>query len=260
MKIAVVVLATNSYSVLGLRFMSKWLRYYSGVNDVTLYYFGDFDPRPYLPDGAKVEYRKTTHYSWEAATNSKFISILSLNKELFDFLIYVDADTDIIKPFDDAWFLCDGLMGLQHYGDMTYMQNLPKYKPFERNKISKAYIPEDSTLPQMYYAGAFFGGNHSEILRFCETLRINQRTDKLKKYEACVNDESHINWFFHFYPPTKTVPADAYPFVISDKAGFSNVRVYIDHRPLLKKIQENRNSDWILSNRNFALAPVPVIA
>lgn len=254
-KIAVVVLASNSYSVLGIRLLAKWMRHYRGLADVSLYFFGDVDPRPYLPDlpGYNIQFRMTKHYSWEAATNSKFISILSIAKDNFDYLIYIDADTDIYKPFTEEWFMCDGMMGLQHYGDITYMQDKPELKTLERNPISKAYIPLDSLHKQTYYAGAFFGGVKEEILSFCETLRINQRCDKLKKFEACLNDESHINWFFHYNVPTKVVPAVEFPFDISNKGGFSNIRVYIDQRPLLKKIQANKDSHWTLINKQLSI-------
>jgi hypothetical protein len=59
---------------------------------------------------------------------------------------------------------------------------------------------------------------------FCNTLISYQIEDKKIGYEPGVNDESYINKYFHFNPPTYTVLCDKFAFAISDKGGIGETR------------------------------------
>jgi hypothetical protein len=218
--IGIVVIATNSYFILGLRFVKKFLHHYSGDYKIRFYFFSDEDPTRYLASGADVVFKQTSHSSWVDATNSKFSNIISLESEQLDYLYYFDADTNVNKGFTEEWFLGD-LVGGEHYGNRGWMKDR---KGFDRNPASKAYVPEDTQLPQMYYYGAFFGGLKDLVIGFCKTLRSNQLEDKKIPYEPGVNDESYINQYFHFNPPTLAVPSDKFEFAISDKGGLGETR------------------------------------
>jgi hypothetical protein len=45
-KIGIVILATNAYFVLGVRFIKKFMHHYKGNSDVKFYFFSDEDPHP----------------------------------------------------------------------------------------------------------------------------------------------------------------------------------------------------------------------
>lgn len=221
--IGIYLVATNSYFILGLRFIKRFIHHYKGDSAIKFYFFSDVDPTPYLKDQINVRFFKTSHNNWVDGTNSKFKNILDNQKELLndcEYLYYFDADTNITNDFNENWFIGD-LVGGEHYGNKTFLSN---GAGFERNPISKAYVPEDSQLPYTYYYGAFFGGKTKMVINFAKILRQNQLIDQEIPYEPAVNDESYINQYFHYHPPTKTVPTENFQFNISDKGGIGETR------------------------------------
>jgi len=222
MNIAITLVATNAYFVLGIRFIKKFVHYYKGDKKITFYIFTDENPKDYLSNDINFKYYETSHKSWVDATNSKFKNIISIEEDLKDedYIYQFDADTNIDKDFTDEWFLGD-LVGGEHYGNRNYLKGSVG---FDHNPVSKAYIPYDTPLPCTYHYGAFFGGKKDEVIKFCKTLYHNQLEDKKIPYEPVVNDESYINQYFHYNPPTLTVPCDKFQFLISDKGGMPETR------------------------------------
>jgi hypothetical protein len=218
-KIGITILATNAYFVLGIRFIKKFMHHYKGNSEITFYFFSDTNPSDYLSDNINVKYYHTIHNNWVEGTNDKFNSILSLKEEDIDYLYYFDADTNITKDFTEEWFIGD-LVGGEHYGNRTWLAN---GAGFDRFVKSKAYVPIDSPLPYTYHYGAFFGGKCDTVIDFCKTLKEWQIEDKKIPYEPVVNDESYINAYFHYNPPT-TILCEKFAFDISDKGGIGETR------------------------------------
>jgi len=216
MKIGIVLISTNSYLLLGLRFIKAFMKYYNGPSTIHFYVFSDEDPGKYMPNIKNYTYIHADHSDWAAGTNSKFTSIVSLKDSDCDHLYYFDSDTNIDKPFGD-WFVGDLVAG-EHYN------NIDPKKPYDRNPNSKAYVPENTTLPQMYFYGAFYGGTRENMIRVSQIFLDNQREDKKIPYEPAWNDESYINQYFHNNPPSKVVAAKDFPFLVSDKGGITNTR------------------------------------
>lgn len=217
--IGIVILATNAYFVLGIRFIKKFIHHYKGNSHITFYLFSDTDPKSYVSDNIDVEFFKVYHSNWVEGTNDKFKNIISLSECKSDYLYYFDADTNISRDFTEDWFLGD-LVGGEHYGNRTWLKD---GAGFDRNPQSKAYVPLDSQLPYTYHYGAFFGGKKERMLNFCSILREWQIEDKKIPYEPGCNDESYINAYFHFNPPY-TVPCEKFMFDISDKGGIGETR------------------------------------
>jgi hypothetical protein len=217
--IGIVILATNAYFVLGIRFIKKFIHHYKGNSHITFYFFSDTDPKSYVSDNIDIEFFKVYHSNWVEGTNDKFKNIISLSECKSDYLYYFDADTNISRDFTEDWFLGD-LVGGEHYGNRTWLKD---GAGFDRNPQSKAYVPLDSQLPYTYHYGAFFGGKKERVLNFCSTLREWQIEDKKIPYEPGCNDESYINTYFHFNPPY-TVPCEKFMFDISDKGGIGETR------------------------------------
>lgn len=248
MKIGIVILATNAYFILGIRFIKKFMKYYKGDNKITFYFFSDTDPSEYVQD-IDIRYIETKHSNWVEGTNSKFSNIISLENEEVDYLYYFDADTNIDKDFKDTWLLGD-MVGGEHYGNRTFMQKTGY--PFDRNSHSRAYIPKHTPLPQMYYYGAFFGGKKEKVLYFCKILQNNQLADRKIHYEPAVNDESYINQYFHYNPPTRTVLVDEFPFLVSDKGGLGETRnVKLDTEQKKAIILKLKDIDFDIRNNEI---------
>lgn len=245
MRIGIVVLCTNAYFVLGIRFIKRFMQFYKGDKAIIFYIFTDKDPEEYLPPDIDYRYYHTTNNSWVDGTNLKFLSIIKLEKCEADYLFYFDADTNVNKPFAEDWFLGD-MVGGQHYADQSWMK---EKKGFDRNPRSKAYVPHNTKLPQMYFYGAFFGGTRDRMVEFCKLMREYQIADKQWGYEPGVNDESYINREFHFNPPTKIVKTVDFKFLISDKGGIGQTRdMKLNVSILLSDIKSLRNKNFDIRN------------
>jgi hypothetical protein len=192
------------------------MKYYNGPSKIHFYVFSDEDPGKYMPNIKNYTYIHADHSDWVSGTNSKFSSIVSLKDSDCDHLYYFDSDTNIDKPFRDS-FVGD-LVGLEHFNNSD-----PK-KPYDRNPKSKAYVPENTSLPQTYYHGSFYGGTLKNMIKVSQIFLENQLEDKKIPYEPAWNDESYINQYFHFHPPSKVVLAKDFPFLVSDKGGIKNTR------------------------------------
>lgn len=248
MKIGIIILATNSYFVLGIRLIKRFNYFYKGNAQITYYIFTDQDPKDYLPDDISIVYTETHHKSWVEGTDSKFSSIISIEDKLIneDYVLYLDADTNINKDFTEDWFIGESVGG-QHYGDQGHM--VKQGRPYERNPRSKAYIPRDTKLPEMYYYGAFFCFSSKKMIEFCKLMRSYQLEDKSWGYEPGVNDESFINKEFHFNPPEKVVLCKDFAFLISDKGGLQNTRnVDLNIEELKYEARKLKDQLWNLEN------------
>lgn len=237
MKIGIVIVATNSYFVMGVKLVKRFYQFYRGDKPLTFYFFSDTDPTPYVQEAIDVRYLHENHKSWVDATNSKFNNMLKLKQEDVDYLFYFDADTSVGASFDFSDISGD-LVGGEHFGNRGWMKDK---KPFDRNSKSKAYVPEDTDLPQTYVYGAFFGGKKYKLMDFCHTLSQWQLEDKKIPYEPAWNDESYINKFFHYNDAT-IIKTEDFPFHVSDKSGIQNSRdTRIDVENLKADLLKNRD-------------------
>lgn len=248
--IGIVILATNAYFVLGINFIKKFMHHYKGNSKITFYFFSDTDPKDYLPENIDVKFTHQVHDSWVNGTNSKFSNILSLENCDSDYLIYFDADTSVSRDFTEEWFIGE-TVGLEHFGNNGWMKEV---KGYDRNPQSKAYVPLDTPLFQMYYHGCLFGGKKDKIIEVCKVLYNNQLEDKKIPYEPGVNDESYINQYYHYNPPALTVYLSEYMFNVSDKGGIQNSRdVDLNLDELKADMLANRDNLYDLANGKLVL-------
>lgn len=250
-KIGIVVLATNSYFILGLRFIKRFQHFYKGEYEIVYYFFSDEDPSPYAPN-LNIRYYNQKHTNWRDGTNSKFKNIVNIQYELrreVDYVYYFDADTNIDKPFTEEWFLGD-MVGGEHYGNRDWLAN---GAGFDRNPVGHSYIPYNTGLPSTYMYGAFFGGTTENMIKFCQTLYEYQIIDQSIGYEPPNNDEGYINAYFHFNPPTYTVPTEKFGFLISDKGGYHEDVRYPETDISIEKKQllENKDKIFNIVNKNI---------
>lgn len=207
---------------MGIRLIKKIGKHYKGSLPLHFHILSDKNPFDFLPENTEnVSWIPQVHASWVEATNSKFRSVIDLNIPDEEYLYYLDADTNVNRDFTEEVIL-GSLAGAQHFNDHD------PNKPYDRYEMSKAYIPRDTPLKQMYFQGAFFGGKVDSVKRFCQILRDWQISDRQIPYEPGVNDESYINRYFHYNPPEKIVMLKDFPFVISDKGGIENQRAALE--------------------------------
>lgn len=224
MGVGIVIICTNSYFLLGLRFIKNFLQHYKGLFEIDFYIFTDTDPTPYFENKPNLHYYHTCHTTWIEATNSKFKNILCLKDLKSDYIYYFDADTNITADFTESlWFLGD-LVGGEHYNNIYFNPDWTlKHKSYDRNPKSSAYIPFDTPLEQMYYLGSFFGGKREIVIEFCQKLYDNQCYNSTLKIEPIWNDESYINHYFHYKKPSRIILYSQFKFKTSDKGGLKTV-------------------------------------
>lgn len=248
-RIAFCIIATNSFFTLGLRFLNKFHFLYEGDTPVTFYIYSDVDPAPYLPDGIDAHYRPVKHDNWVEGVNAKPHLMLSLLQENaqsgeFTYLYYMDADTDINNLFNEHSFQGD-MVALEHF--MNAQFNKPEDYPFDRFSNSASYIPLKTEQSNVYYHACFYGGHVENMQKLCEVMvKLNDLNQQIG-HEPIWNDESLLNYCFHYSPPFRTIPTGAFPFVISDKGGMENLRKSdLDLEVQKKFILEHRNECiWI---------------
>ena len=248
-EIGIVILATNAYFVLGLRFIRRFTSFYKGDMKIKFYFFSEESPNDYLPSSINVEHHVEHHKDWRSGTNSKFKNILKLKDCSSNYLYYFDADTNIQKLFNENWMI-GSLVGGEHYSNRTSLKN---GAGFDRNPTGNSYVPLNSRLPYTYHYGAFFGGTKENMLGMCLTLKQWQEADQAINYEPPVNDESYINKFFH-YEDHIIVPIEKFEFVVSDKGGLGNTRqMDLNTRPMKALIKSVKNELWDIQNSKLIL-------
>lgn len=216
MEIGIVIIGTNDYMVLAIRFIKNFLHFYKGKANIKFYLFCDDDPYQYL---SKEECKHVmpfmnNHNKWREGTNAKFTNILKLENKLMNYVYYFDADTNINYPFTEDWFIGD-MVGGQHFLD-NEMREKEDYN-FDYNIMSSCFIDLTLGLPKTYYYGAFFGGTKKNIMKFCTKLLGQMKYNQKFNHEPPWNDESYINAEFHYHPPTKVVKCQDFQFEISNK-------------------------------------------
>ena len=243
-KIGFLIIATNNYFALGIRLVKKIQKHFIGDLPFEFYFFSDMDPNEYLPENFPLIYYSTSHKNWLEGTNSKYNNIkIAIEKNFFDknekgYLIYLDADTDIKKDLHQKTLL-KNLIACRHYADQHAMK---KVKNYDRNPNSKAFIPENTKRPQMYYHACVMGGEIQQFYSSVLEMEKWQKHDQDMGYEAIWNDESYWNKFLHY---TEVDPILNYTniFVISDGGGIikRETEKTQEYFNLLKKIKEVRN-------------------
>lgn len=254
-RIGIVILATNVYFILGLRFMKRFIHFYKGDCEVVFYFFSDEDPTPYIPDNIKVKFFNQNHTNWRDGTNSKFRNIVNIKENLssdVDYVYYFDADTNIDKPFTEEWFLGETVTG-EHYGNRSWLSN---GAGFNRADLGHDYVSIYNELPYTYRYGAFFGGITEKVIEYCKILMDYQIEDSDRGYEPPNNDEGYINAYFHYNPSTYTVPTEKFEFLISDKGGFEEiVRISdTDINSIKKELLENKEKLFDLVYKKIVYA------
>ena len=216
MQIGIVVIGTNNYLILAIRFIKNFLHYYKGNANIKFYLFCDDDPYQYLSaeECKHVKPFMNNHSEWRDGTNAKFNNILRLQNELINYIYYFDADTDVSTPFTEEWFIGDMVAG-EHFLNWTYTEK--DIFPFDYHISSSCFVDLNLGLPKKYYYGAFFGGKRSNMIKFARKLAGQMEHNKRWNHEPPWNDESYINAEFHYNPPTKVVATKDFPFCISNK-------------------------------------------
>lgn len=120
-----------------------------------------------------------------------------------DYMFAVDADMLFVAP-----------VGHEIFSDRVVVKH-PGFLPgdrgsYETNPISAAFVRRHEGTT--YFAGGFYGGSHDEFFKTLVGMNKQIERDLAKNFIAVWHDESHLNRWFIYHPPTLILePGYCYP-------------------------------------------------
>lgn len=204
--LAIIIIATNKYTLLAMRFIHQWKKHYMGIMKVDFHVFGD------RPIPGTIHHPISDRHEWRKLANLKLRVI-----EGYDRIIVADADTAIRKNFDDQ-FLSQDLFFVQHPE--------PLYDNWEDNLASSCWIPNpiDGWVQTHLFGGTY--KSMKQLTDYCIPLLNADLSQNIYMKSA---DEAYINKYLHDRNPSRTTYRyKDIPFDFNDKGN----------GPTLKLLQE----------------------
>ena len=203
-KVALCIAATGNYIDFASEFITSARTFFLPNHSVTYVLFSDSQIN--APDVVCIYQKKE---KWPLGTLMRF-SMYEKQKEFlseFDYVFAIDAD-----------MLCVNYVGDEILGERVatahpaYTMRRRGSRPeFDSNTKSCVYIPE-SERDSPYFAGAFFGGSPAGFIHIIETCSQTIEQDLKNGIIAQYHDETHLNWYFRKFKPTKILtPSYCYP-------------------------------------------------
>ena len=134
----------------------------------------------------------------------RFLEIKDKLKD-YDYTFFFNANMRFVAPVGEE-LLEERLTAVLHPG---YFDKPEWRYPYERNKLSKAYIPAHEE-DYHYYMGSLNGGKTADYLALAETCSQHIHEDWEKDIVACYHDESHLNRYLREHRCKALSPAYAY--------------------------------------------------
>lgn len=204
MKIGLLCIATKKYINYTFPLWESVQKYFmSGTGyEINMFVFTDMRE---VPSG--VTRIEQPHAPWPAMTLMRYHIFSNHEDQLSknDYLFYSDADMLFVDKVGDE--ILGDLVGTIHPGFWNKSRDQFAY---EKRPQSTAYIPPH--MGKKYYCGGFNGGRADRYLAMARTIRTQIDIDLEKNIVAEWHDESHLNKFFSFSPPTvELTPSYCYP-------------------------------------------------
>ena len=225
-KIGIIYICTGDYVVFWDDFYRTFEKYFLPNTEVHYFIFTNRIDKFSNNLNKRVHLVHLEALPWPLPTLMKFNTILHYKNlfDDFDYLYQSNANiicSDYVYEEDFLPNTKEKLIFVQHPG---FRNKKSRYAPFERRKISTAYVPYNSK--NFYVFGAMNGGIKDEYLKMVETLNFNINEDLKKNIIAKWHDESHINCYYSKHQNSKLLsPSYCYPvgMKINEKPIISGV-------------------------------------
>jgi alpha-N-acetylglucosamine transferase len=188
--VAVIFIGTGTYVNFFANYYEECEKYFLPNCKKDYFCFTDAEFVGEIPSNIKVI--STKHKSWPSMTLERFHIILNQKDTLseYDYIIYLDADMLVNREIlEDEILTNKDFIGVYHPGFYKKKQIMP----YERRKISSAYIDDDG---EIYWQGCLWGGKGKSVIELCKILSERIDKDLEKDIVAEWHDESHLNKFF----------------------------------------------------------------
>ena len=166
----------------------------------------------------------------------RFLEIKDKLKD-YDYTFFFNANMRFVAPVGEE-LLEERLTAVLHPG---YFDKPEWRYPYERNKLSKAYITAHEE-DYHYYMGSLNGGKTADYLALAETCSQHIHEDWEKGIMACYHDESHLNRYLREHHCKALSPAYAY---IEGKE--------LPFEPKILLIDKTRLDPYFNKGRDFSL-------
>ncbi|MFZ4100028.1 MAG: hypothetical protein ACOYKZ_06875 [Chlamydiia bacterium] len=192
-RVAVCITATGRYVEFAKQLIQTMRPWVMVGHDVTYFVFTN---QPMKPE-RDVRVVSWPQFGWPGDSMNRTSAYLSRESELttYDWILASDADMLCVGPIEEDFFA--ETVGVTH----------PNFAPgegvWEQDPRSTAYLPP--ALYKTYFCGGVYGGSPEGFFRICRFCKANQETDARNGIMATVHDESHLNCFFGYNPPSKTM-------------------------------------------------------
>lgn len=172
----------------------------------TVYVFTDAET---IPACATKVYQE--HQKWPYPTLFRYHIISKYCKEnniVQDYYYYLDVDMRVVDVVGEE--ILGDFVGVCHPG--FFKKSVDRH-PHNTNFFSRAYSPSNKI--KKYYAGGFNGG--SRYLEMAEKIVEWVDIDQMWGYTPEWHDESYLNRYFTYFPPSLSLdPSYCYPQNSSD--------------------------------------------
>lgn len=167
--------------------------------DITFYCFTD-----QVGSVEKVEHFPLKHLSWPFSTLLRYHWISQHLTQLsrHDFVLYLDADMQVVSPIDAGLFNAN-LLAVKHPGFVAAPG------AFELDRTARTYVPPP--LRKTYYQGCVWGGARESFARLITELNGLVAADLAQGLIPLWHDESYLNWYLASHPCTALPPNFAWP-------------------------------------------------
>lgn len=192
MKIAILYICTGKYSVFWQQFYESAEKYFLPSHEKQYFVFSDTLDNPHK-ENVSLIYQEKMGWPYDTLMRFKLFSGIKDRLAPFDRIFFCNANMRFLKEVNEDIFKIEKmnaeLITVRH--PFFYWVKNPMDFPYERRKISSAYIPRDQG--RVYVMGGFNGGTGKDYLELIETLNTRINQDEKKGVVALWHDESHLN-------------------------------------------------------------------
>lgn len=210
MKVGLCLIATRKYKTFVTPLLNDVDKHFFLDDDLSVYLFtDDFNDhldimQPYISRFEVIQL-PISAYKFPQASLYRFKMFNTYEDDLRgeDVLYFMDVDMEIIADVGRDMLPVDDMVGVHHARCWSAEGT------WELRLNSTAYVPPEKR--QVYYAGGVFGGYTEPFFAMSKELETNIRRDEVNGIMALWHDESHLNRYFAYHPPTILPPTYCFP-------------------------------------------------
>lgn len=235
MKVGIICLANGPYTIFIDNLIDSCEERFLPTYNKEYFIITDSEFNNSSKENVNVVYKQRNGWPLDCLLRPQYSYELEDKAKHLDYIYFFNANMSIYTEIGEE-ILPDesGLVGVEH---ACYMHRDNKMFTYDRNPLTKAYIPEGEG--QIYYQACLWGGTVDAFMKLSKTIQDWTNEDLNNKVEPVWLDESYLNKYFLLYPPKLLPSSYAWP---------THMPVYSDF-PEIKILQLQKN-DYIKDN-NF---------